>query len=356
MEPVDDNIRRLCARLCEQAVLFDSPETYVAGLEDALAAVVRLPGSATDPVLARFSAASWQHDHLVSFYESDEFLVDSISQFLTPALRAGEAAIIVATGQHREQFEAALTTEGLNATAAGENAQLVALDAAQTLSAFLVDGTPDPARFRSVLGELIDGVAANGRVVRIYGEMVALLFEEGNVPAAVMLEDLWNELADSHPFSLLCAYPVGAFHREESTAAFRTLCQQHSAVIPSESYSKLSDPDDRLRAVALLQQEARAGIHERMVLRRKQDELQAEVGRLRDLDRRIEFVATLVHDMQTPAAIISESLGLLRERWSKLDEDEIHEFLITGIENIKQIERHVGDLLLALWFSDFLLE
>lgn len=356
MESGGEDIRRLRARLCEQAFLFDDPDTYMAGVEDALAAVVGLLGSPPDSVHARLSAASSRHDHLVEFYESDEFLVDSVVQFLAPALGTGEAAIIVATRQHRDQFEAALNAEGLDVAGAHESDQLVTLDAAQTLGVFMVDGAPDRARFRTVLGELIDHATERGRSVTIYGEMVALLGEEGNISAALKLEKLWNELGESHPFSLMCAYPMGVFDQQKTTAAFRKVCQQHSALIPSESYSKLPDPDARLRAVALLQQEARAGTHEHIALSRKQDELEAALGRLRELDRRIEFVAMLVHDMRTPATIISESLGSLREGWSKLDEDEIHEFLTKANENIEQIERHVGDLLLALWFSDFLLE
>lgn len=299
-----------------------------------------------EPTLTRLAPESNPHRHLVEFYESDESLVDSVVQFLTPALEAGEAAIVVATRQHRHRFEAALAARGLDVTAPHQRSQLISLDAAQTLAAFMLDGAPDPARFRTVVGGLIERVTESGRAVRIYGEMVALLWEAGNIAGAVALEDLWNELADSRPFSLFCAYPISVFKGEESTAAFRTVCEQHSAVIPSESYSKLSDPGDRLRAVALLQQEASAGTHERVELRRKQSELEAALDRLRELDRlRNEFVAMVVHDIRMPATIVSEFLGLLRDSWSELDEDEIQGFLSKAIENSKRIERLVADIL-----------
>ncbi len=144
----DEDIRRLRARLCEQAFLFDDPDTYLAGVEDALAEMGRLYESPPHSVHARLSTASRRQDHLVEFYESDEFLVHSVVQFLTPTLGAGEAAIIVATRQHRDQSEAALTAAGFDVTGARECGHLVVLDSAQTLAAFLVDGTPDPARFR----------------------------------------------------------------------------------------------------------------------------------------------------------------------------------------------------------------
>ncbi|MDP8962147.1 MAG: hypothetical protein M3N32_11105 [Actinomycetota bacterium] len=41
---------------------------------------------------------------------------------------------------------------------------------------------------------LTERAAAVGRDVCIYGELVALLWEEGNILAGVALEDLWNQL------------------------------------------------------------------------------------------------------------------------------------------------------------------
>ncbi|MFN2557275.1 MAG: MEDS domain-containing protein, partial [Nitriliruptorales bacterium] len=128
MDLTDEDVRRLRARMCEQASLFDNPDIYMAGVKDALAALARLHSSQPDPVRARLSAATSPHDHLVEFYERDEFLVDSVVQFLTPPLRAGEAAVVIATREHRDKFEAALTAEGLDVTGAHDRAQLVTLD------------------------------------------------------------------------------------------------------------------------------------------------------------------------------------------------------------------------------------
>ena len=69
--------------------------------------------------------------------------------------------------------------------------------------------------------------------MRIYGEMVAVLWDQGNVAAAIELERLWNELADSNPFSLFCAYPIRAFDLDAGAERFRKICAQHSAVIPT---------------------------------------------------------------------------------------------------------------------------
>ena len=45
------------------------------------------------------------HDHFVQFYESDDFLVESISTFIGGGLGAGEAGIVIGTAEHRHALE-----------------------------------------------------------------------------------------------------------------------------------------------------------------------------------------------------------------------------------------------------------
>ena len=48
--------------------------------------------------------------------------------------------------------------------------------------------------------------------------------------AAIRLEELWNELAQTCSFYLCCAYPLSAF-REKKGASYATICAQHSEVV-----------------------------------------------------------------------------------------------------------------------------
>lgn len=240
------------------------------------------------------------HDHLVGFYESEAFLVQSVVRFLAPALRADDNAIVVETRDHRDQLELALAAEGIDVAAATRSGQLLAVDADELLTSFMVAGSPEPARFTARVGRLIDQAAADGGPVRVHGEMVALLWARGEVTAALALEDLWNELLATHPCALLCTYPMGAFDDEEASEAFRTVCHQHAAVLPSESYSQLADAEARRRTVALLQHEATVGINARATLRQRQHELEEELWRSRELGRlRDELIATMNDTVHT---------------------------------------------------------
>jgi PAS domain S-box-containing protein len=196
-------------------------------------------------------------EHFVQFYETDEFLLDSVSGFIGAGLGAGAACIVIAMKAHREGLEARLQATGLDLAVASAQGTYLALDAGETLSTFMVDGLPEPERFAEVIGSLIERAAKGRRRLRIFGEMVAQLWTEGNQVAAIRLEALWNELYHTtHSFSLFCAYPIHGFAGEGYGEQFTEICQQHSQVIPDESYTLLSSPQERLRAIALLQQKA----------------------------------------------------------------------------------------------------
>ena len=195
------------------------------------------------------------HAHLVQFSENDASLITTVSDFIGAGLRAGEACIVVANASHRESLEYHLRADGLDLTIAQEAGSYVSLDAAATLARFLFDGQPEPTRFVEVIGPIIEQAAQGSRRVRVFGEMVALLWAHGNRAAAIRLEDLWNELGQTQSFSLLCAYPMQGFGGSAHEAQFRQLCQQHSQIVLPESYTQLSE-QERLRAFALLQQKA----------------------------------------------------------------------------------------------------
>lgn len=156
------------------------------------------------------------------------------------SIRSGETAIVVATDLHCRAFRAKLESVGIDANR--EHRQnFVFLDAATTMSRFITEGRIDRAGFHAVVGGIIRDALQNGLPVRVYGEMVALLWEEGDVVAAIELESLWNELGNELPFSLFCAYPNAVVSGSEHIGALQQICHLHSSV------TQLTD-DDGCRA------------------------------------------------------------------------------------------------------------
>src|SRR5437868_1968077 len=202
------------------------------------------------------------HAHVVQFYDDDSFLIDGVARFLGAGLEAGQAGIVIATPAHREMVLAALGRRGFDMAAAVGKGTFVAVDAAETLSKFMVNGRPDKTRCLAILKSVIDQAnRASGLDhprAAAFGEMVALLWKDGKREAAIEVEQIWNELEQHCDFSLLCGYPMDAFQRPQHGPAFLEVCSQHAEVIPAESYSNLSSGNERHRMVARLQQRAQA--------------------------------------------------------------------------------------------------
>jgi signal transduction histidine kinase len=215
--------------------------------------------------------------HAVQFYDKDSSLIAELSHFIGVALGAGDAAIVVATKTHREALADKLQEKGFAVSRAESLGRYVALDAAATLAEFMPGGKLDGVRFTQVIGPLIRRAkaAARGKEQRvvIFGEMVALLWSEGKLEAAVELELFWNNLAEQHAFTLLCAYAMNCFGREEDNGRFMQICAAHSHVIPSESYTTLASEGERSRTIAYLQQKEQ--VHEG--LKRVKKELENEI-------------------------------------------------------------------------------
>jgi PAS domain S-box-containing protein len=197
-------------------------------------------------------------EHFVQFYESDDSLIRSVSDFMGSGLSAGEHCIVIATPCHRENLTRDLTALGHDVDAAIAGGQFVLLDAQEMLQQFMIEGAPQPMRFVDTVGRIVARGAEQGRRIRAFGEMVALLWSEGNHTAAIDLEQLWNELAKSYAFCLFCAYAMDGFDCPAHAIPFEQICVHHTHVIPAESYARLDTADARLREITLLQQKAKS--------------------------------------------------------------------------------------------------
>jgi len=164
--------------------------------------------------------------HSMQFYGSPEQLAGDIARFLAPALAAGDGAIVVATPDHWDHFEVALAAAGCNPLRARADGQLQVLDARSTLDRFLIDGRVAELRFAEAVGPVLARAERPGRRLRVYGEMVNLLWLTGHIAAAVALEQCWNRLLGTHHCDLHCAYAAPASDVQRASVAW--IRQQHA--------------------------------------------------------------------------------------------------------------------------------
>jgi hypothetical protein len=180
--------------------------------------------------------------HAVQFYPTDGHLLDLLTRFVGTVLVNGDVGIMIATKAHRDALAKRLKARGLDVIVPRMQGRYIALDAEATLAKFMRDGKPDPTLFREVIGTLIANLSARRERRRIatFGEMVALLWAAGKHESAIQLEELWNELAQEHAFTLCCAYPINGFGNKHA-APFMKICAQHSHVFTVAQATALSD-------------------------------------------------------------------------------------------------------------------
>jgi hypothetical protein len=167
--------------------------------------------------------------HVAQFYGHDDELAGSLGGHLGEALAAGAAVVMIATAAHRAACGERMTAAGADLAAAASSGAYAALDAGALARRFLAADRRDPGGFEQLIGDVLRRAAAAGRPVIVYGEIVALLWQQGLLSAAVELESWWNELGRSHSFSLVCGYRA----QRGGAAAFEEVGRLHSAVIGS---------------------------------------------------------------------------------------------------------------------------
>ena len=197
--------------------------------------------------------------HRVQYYTGEEHLFDTVAHFLAEGLVLGDGIVVIATRRHRETLEQRLRAQGGDRAIASD--RLLLLDARATLAKFMVGGMPDTDLFREFVGRLMIGLKRGPQHperIRAYGEMVDLLWRDGNSRAAIRLEELWNDAGKEHPFSLLCAYVMGNFYKDTDQARFFEVWRGRGDVLPAGDFSRSDDANAPLTELSLLQRRARA--------------------------------------------------------------------------------------------------
>jgi len=277
--------------------------------------------SSTSPTQADDSS------HAVYFYDRDDDLAEGVAAYVGKGVLAGEAAIIIAAETHRDLIIQRLHKMSVDVEAARARGDLIILDAATTLAKFMVDGAPDPDLFRRVVGSVLESASTRGnrRVrVRAYGEMVDILWRDGNRRAAVALEELWNDLGETHEFQLLCGYQMAAF--QAAPGGLHDVCDVHAHVSVAALSPDAADLARQTRALAAeiaRRKQVELALRDTVQdLRRAvaaEQERASEARRLADdLSETIRvnelFIGVLAHDLRAPLAAIMTAAQLIKMR------------------------------------------
>jgi hypothetical protein len=141
--------------------------------------------------------------HVAQFYEDDEFLVEFLVNFVQTGLQNNEAVIIIATAPHVRMLCHTLTSADLC------NPRLSFFDTTTLLSELMVQDWPDHSAFMRLLGHPIQEACHRGRV-RVYGEMVAVLWSTGRYQETRASKGYGTRCCQSNPLPPPACLPTHA--------------------------------------------------------------------------------------------------------------------------------------------------
>jgi hypothetical protein len=198
-------------------------------------------------VRARAKAAtSWrkllaepgEDGHIVQLYQDEDFYGEAISHFAAEGIARGESIILVATKPHWQNISHRLEGKGLDLAGLFRRGQLTLLDADDTLPKFMAGNDPDGRIFKPLAQQTIAKARAGGAYPRVrwWGEMVNVLYVNGNPRGSNRLEQLFDEVAHEESIAIFCSFHMDKFDPKIYDGAFGNVCRTHSHVIPADDY------------------------------------------------------------------------------------------------------------------------
>jgi hypothetical protein len=173
--------------------------------------------------------------HSVHFYDEHSALISRLCGIVTSGLRSGNAVLVVATATHRQQLVKELESAGVEVRKVAREGRFIMLDAKETLTGFMVNGKPDRDLFMSTVGNLLTqakkAARSQDKGLTVFGEMVAVLWDDGQKEAALELEAIWNDVLNDRVFHLHCAYPRWVFTDNADETGMAAICHTHSHVL-----------------------------------------------------------------------------------------------------------------------------
>ena len=172
--------------------------------------------------------------HEVQFYPDDSLFLDGFTHFVGTALKAGNAAVFIGTDSHRTTLLERLHAESPDIRTAIRHGRYVALNAVEFLSTSMVNDMPDVDWFLKVVDDLVVAArkGADGEHLRVAvcGECASMLWQQGKADAAIRLEELWNQIAQTYDVDVLCGYSLESLRCDEDGYNFHRVYEKHSAV------------------------------------------------------------------------------------------------------------------------------
>ena len=206
----------------------------------------------TAPVHSHLLTAAPTGRHFAQFHRDTagqdrrrDTLTESALAFVEAGLRRGESVLVVAGTAQRDRLFERLAAGEFRPQSLRDPGQLSVLDADHITAPFVDGGEPEWAPFRSALAPALSRLQLSGRGTRVYSEITNVLWKAGNTGGAIRVEDFWNALAGTYPFSLYCGYTMDTQSEHSYAAPLEELGRTHTDILGTPEDDEFSVALDR---------------------------------------------------------------------------------------------------------------
>jgi signal transduction histidine kinase len=249
--------------------------------------------------------------HLVQFYKRSEYLADTVAEFIQPGLGKRDGIVILATQEHWQALQEILLQKNSVFAECLREQRLIFWDVHEVLQRIIGRDGLNKAVFMSFMQSVLLQMKDYANV-RVYAELVDLLYINGRVSDAIFLKKFWNELLRNNPqMSLMCAYHSDLTAEK---APFDTDAPPQGS--KADEPCPGDEEEDLYRRIAMLEQRCAALQHDYQQKLRAESELFAlkkqlsQAGKLSILG---ELCAGIAHELNNPLAIIAGSIRNTRD-------------------------------------------
>ena len=172
--------------------------------------------------------------HEAVYFSNADLLLDDWASIAERALNTGATFIVIAFDERMNRLQAMLEARGLNVARAGRDGRFVSMSVDEAISQWMVDGFLDETRFWPAVTSVMLAAARastseHPRVVAC-GECAPSLCAQGDVRAAIRLEQLWDQVATTYSLDVFCGYLSDRFRCVDPADVREQLSGIHTAM------------------------------------------------------------------------------------------------------------------------------
>jgi hypothetical protein len=173
-------------------------------------------------------------DQIVQVYENETVFYNTLEGFAGDGILKKEKVVIIATPEHLQYLERRMRIQKFDIDQLKKEGLYITMEAEKCLNLFSSKNKLNKDKFLDFILPLVRTSESHNHKVRIFSEMVALLWAKGALDARQTMVEFWKELLNKNCYCIYCAYPKSGFLPGKETQ-IQSICDSYSKVIDGHS-------------------------------------------------------------------------------------------------------------------------